>query len=92
MYSLKRIKPEDGKGISGARIITMVRPTDDEDNPERDTETQYPKVGWRMLIESFARWYVTSTITKIVEETEDEESVIVVFETENSTYELRKFK
>jgi hypothetical protein len=92
MYSLKRITPEDGAGITGACIITMVRATDDEDNPESDTKTQYPKVGWRMLAESFTHWYVTSTIDKIIEETEDEESVIVIFKTENSTYEWRKYK
>ena len=92
MYSLKRIEPDDGAGIQGAVMVTLVRATDDEDNPERDTETKYPKVGWRMLAESFSHWYVTSTIIEIVEETVEEEYIRSVFKTLNSTYEWRKYK
>jgi len=60
---------------------------------------KYPEVGWMIKVGSlYGRtfggqdWWRTSPITKILEETEDEESARVLFETENSTYVWRKFK
>ena len=92
MFSLRRIKPDDGRGITGARIITLIR---GEGGAERDTETQYPTVGWRMLSESFSHWYITSIITEIISvEIEsfsvdtEEDRTTVIFKTLNSTYEF----
>ena len=97
MFSLRRIIPADDAGISGARIITLIRATDDEDSPERDTETKYPTVGWRILAESFSHWYITSDITEIISvEIESfsadkgEDKTTVIFKTLNSTYEWTK--
>ena len=89
-YSLTRLTPDDGKGISGAMIMTHFREKADGD-VETDTELQTPTVGWQVLFESFQHWYRTSPITEILEEEETEEGLHITFKTENSIYSWRKF-
>jgi hypothetical protein len=96
MYSLTRMKPEDGAGDSGL-MCHKVR-WDKEKQEGIELPCDYPEVGWCLKVGSpYARtfgqdWWRTSPVTKILEETEDEESVRVVFKTGNSTYAFRKFK
>ena len=89
-YSLTRLSPDDGKGISGAWVMTHFRETASGD-VETDTEPQTPQKGWQILLESPQYWYRTSLITEIVETEETEEGLHVTFETENSTYSWRRF-
>ena len=97
MFSLTRMKPDDGAGDAGS-MCHKVR-WDEVKQEGVELPCDYPEVGWCVKVGSpYARtmagqdWWRTSPVTEILEETEDDESVRVLFETGNSTYAWRKFK
>jgi hypothetical protein len=97
VYSLTRIVPYDGMGDAGS-MCHKVR-WDDDKKEGIEIPCDYPEVGWCLKVGSpharsgqWQDWWRTSPVTEILEETEDEESVLVSFKTGNSTYAWRKFK
>ena len=90
-YSLTRLTPDDGAGISGAWAMTHFRETEDGDM-ETNTELETPTEGWQVLFDSPTYWYRTSPIDKILETEETEEGLHITFKTENSIYSWRAFK
>ena len=92
MYSLKRIKPDDGAGISDGWSVTLVRVEPAKHDPCIEYGVQGPREGWVIHIDSPSRWYHTSIVTEILSEEENDERVLIVFKTLNSTYEFRRFK
>ena len=90
MFSLIRIKPDDGAGLQGGLTLTTVKLSAHHD-PEVDTDTQSPSVGSYVLAENFQRWWRTSDVTEIVSEREHEDHIEIIFKTLNSTYQLKKY-
>ena len=90
-YSLTRLTPDDGAGISGAWTMTHFRETEDGDM-ETNTELETPTEGWQVLFSSPKYWYRTSPIDKVLETEETEEGLHITFKTENSIYSWRAFK
>ena len=89
-YSLTRLVPNDGKGISGAWVMTHFREAANG-GVETNTELETPTEDWQILLESPEYWYRTSLITEIVETEETKEGLHITFKTENSTYSWRQF-
>jgi len=90
-YSLTRLTPDDGAGISGAWFMEHFRVSECGEL-EIDTELETPTVGWQILLESPTHWYRTSPITEILETEETKEGLHITFKTENSIYSWRQFK
>lgn len=91
-YSLQRIEPADGAGDSGPVSDAVWLAEDEEVQVERDAR---PRVGVAIRVGSpYARtmqaqdWWMTSTITEIIEDTPDE----VIFKTGNSKYKWQILK
>ena len=91
-YSLTRLTPDDGKGISGAWNMFHFGFDDDAVEAIRDSKSDTPQVGWHMYLDSPTHWYRTSPITELLEEEETEEGLHITFKTENSIYSWRAFK
>ena len=97
MFSLTRMQPDDGAGDGGA-MCSKLRYNEATDTVD-ELPCDYPELGWCIKVGSpYARtfggqdWWRTSPVTEIIEESEDEESILVSFKTGNSTYNWRKFK
>lgn len=91
MITLRRINPSDGAGITGAMVMKHVR-LDKSGELEENDEFVTPTVGWRIKLDSLSHWYITSTITDIISTGSTDEYDAVVFKTENSTYNFKRFK
>ena len=91
MITLRRINPSDGAGISRAVVMKHCR-LDKNGELEENDELETPTVGWRIKLDSLDFWYITSTITDIISTGSTDEYDVVVFKTENSTYNWRKSK
>lgn len=90
-YSLTRLTPDDGAGISGAWAMTHFRVSEGGEL-KIDTELETPTAGWQVKFDSPTHWYRTSPITEILETEEAEEGLHITFKTKNSTYSWREFK
>ena len=91
MFSLKRIKPDDGAGMSRGWVCTNVKFSDNRDE-EYEREATRPKEGWALYMDNPSHWYHTSTVTEIISEEDNEDRVKITFTTQNSTYEFRRLK
>ena len=96
-FTLTRRIPDDGAGDSG--VMCMKLRLDEATDTLEELSCDYPEVGWALKVGSPAarsyagqEWWMTSYITEILEETDDDESVRVLFKTGNSTYAWRRFK
>jgi len=90
MATLKRIP--DGKGDSGARVEAIEW---NDDNSFKQIKGNRPLVGCALLVGSVSArsysskdYWLTTVITEILEEREDDNGLYVKFKTENSIYEF----
>jgi hypothetical protein len=88
-YTIKRIEPNDGDGITRALMLSTVKLVADQ-APEVGHTTS-PVVGSQLLAESFSEWFWTTEVTEIVSETPHADHVEIIFKTTNSTYSLEKY-
>lgn len=89
MANLRRIR--DGRGDSGARSEAIAW---NKDGSFKEVVSDYPTIGCSMLVGSInARSYsdqdywLTTPVTEILEEIENDDSKYVRFKTGNSEYE-----
>jgi len=90
MARLRRVR--DGAGDEGSSIEAIRL---DENGKPEYKKTDRPIVGWALRVGSpIARtysqqdWWMTTLVTEIVEQVENEEELYVKFRTGNSLYEF----
>lgn len=93
-YSLRRIKPADNAGDSG--LLFELIAIGKDDNIIRLRQPVKPLKGYSVKVGShYARsyqaqdWWMTTPITKIISEKIKDGNLVVIFKTQNSTYEWK---
>lgn len=83
-YDISRVG--DGYGMTSGMKLTSLR---EETGEVEETPEGIVRVGWRVYVNNLNYWFITSTVTEILECITTEERAYVKFRTENSVYELR---
>jgi hypothetical protein len=86
------IRTRDGEGFAGSRVEAIKW---DKEKEVTEVVGHRPMIGHSLLVGSLTAgtystrdWWLTTEITEILEETEENNQLYVKFKTGNSTYEF----